>query len=90
MRADSDIDLFVVRPVGVDPDEGVWPDQLGRLARDATAWTGNDTRVLEFGQDEIGGSEDPLLVAIRDEGLRFAGPMGYLRRIGPEQLPAAR
>jgi hypothetical protein len=50
---DSDLDLFVVRPADVDVDAAAWVEQLGALERDATAWTGNDARVVEFGEDEL-------------------------------------
>jgi len=41
MRPDSDIDLFVVRPTGVDPGDP-WLEQLSSLAEAVTSWTGND------------------------------------------------
>ncbi len=31
--------------------------ELAEVQRLATAWTGNDTRVLEFGEGEVSGSE---------------------------------
>jgi predicted nucleotidyltransferase len=83
MRADSDIDLFVVRPRQVTDDEEVWAQQLLDLARSVHSWTGNDARILEYGADELDGgttSRDPVLSAVRQEGLRFAGPSNYLRK----------
>jgi hypothetical protein len=47
-----------------------------------SAWTGNDARVLEFGESEarplIG--RDPTLISIRDEGIHLAGDDRFLRR----------
>jgi hypothetical protein len=48
MRPKSDIDLLVVRPDTVDADDPQWRTQLDGLASSVTAWTGNDTRILEF------------------------------------------
>src|SRR5262247_3692319 len=48
MRADSDIDLFVVRPARIDADDDGWRAQVDKLTRHVTAWTGNDTRIIEL------------------------------------------
>jgi predicted nucleotidyltransferase len=46
--ARSDLDLFVLRgPVPVR-DDSRWSEQLAELEREATVWTGNEARVLEF------------------------------------------
>jgi predicted nucleotidyltransferase len=84
MRADSDIDLFVVRARGV-ADDTAWTEQLLSLAGDVHSWTGNDARILDYGADELGGglaTSDPVLSAVRREGLRFAGPTNYLHNVG--------
>ena len=47
MRPDSDIDLLVVRPKNVDIEGAEWRLQLETLSTDVTAWTGNDTRLLQ-------------------------------------------
>lgn len=44
----SDIDLFVVRPRAVPEEEAAWRDQLHRLQRDVTLWTGNRASVAEL------------------------------------------
>ncbi len=83
MRADSDIDLFVVRPRAVDPDLPAWSDQVTAIARDVTSWTGNDTRVLEYDAGDVSEGQvvgDPVLKDILAAGLVLHGPPSYLRR----------
>jgi predicted nucleotidyltransferase len=85
MRADSDIDLFIVRPRAIDPDLPPWRDQVDAMARDVTSWTGNDTRVLEYGTEEVSAGraiDDPVLNDIRRGGLVLHGPPSFLRRRG--------
>lgn len=82
MRPDSDIDVFVVRPSAVDGDDPTWRVQLDSLPSRVSAWTGNDTRVLEFDAGEVAtGLEEAagVLVDIRTEGVRLFGPATYLR-----------
>ncbi|MGH2625205.1 MAG: nucleotidyltransferase domain-containing protein [Anaerolineales bacterium] len=81
MRPDSDIDLLVVREDTVDADDPVWRDQVDALAREVTTWTGNDTRVLEFGAGEVRAgldAGDAVLLAARDEGIVLHGRLTYL------------
>jgi hypothetical protein len=83
MDPDSDLDLIVVRDDAVDVDDPAWRDQLDSLARDVTAWTGNDTRLLEFGAREVRAglaAGDDVLLAARDEGIVLHGPLTYLSR----------
>ncbi len=83
MHADSDIDLLVIRPKGVEVDDNVWAEQLYRLSEQVHHWTGNSTNVLELSEDEIAQGvkdEDPVLGAINKEGVRIHGPSSYLRR----------
>jgi predicted nucleotidyltransferase len=85
MRADSDIDLLVVRDDAVDVDDPGWRDQLDSLASDVTAWTGNETRILEFGVSEARAgltAGDGVLIAVRDEGSVLYGPLIYLSTLG--------
>ena len=81
--ADSDIDICLVRPREIgDPDRPDWRDRVDALARTVTAWTGNDTRVVEFGEDEVMAlaGRDPLLASISEEGIPLAGDESLLRR----------
>jgi len=83
MRPDSDIDLLVIRPRGIEADDDVWTDQLYEIAETVRRWTGNGSHVLELGEEEVreaAGNGDPVLVAIGEEGIRVQGPPSFLRR----------
>jgi Nucleotidyltransferase domain len=78
---DSDLDLLVIRPGGCDPDATAWRDQLTNLEANATAWTGNDARVLEYGEDELERGEiEPLLKDALRDGIELYGSPRPLRR----------
>ena len=85
METGSDIDLLIVRPDPVDPDDGRWTGQVDALSRDVSRWTGNDTRPLEYDESELRQAlrrRAPVLDAIRNEGLPLSGPDEYLRGAG--------
>jgi predicted nucleotidyltransferase len=77
----SDLDLLIVRPAACEPDEPVWQEQLSKLQTIASAWTGNDTRILEFGEQELtdGEPRQVLADAARD-GIELYGKLRLLRR----------
>jgi hypothetical protein len=72
---DSDIDLFIVRPAGIDEDDAAWRGQIDRALAAARSWTGNDARVLEYGEDELrsGRDRDPLLQEINESRIELVG-----------------
>jgi UTP:GlnB (protein PII) uridylyltransferase len=78
----SDVDLLVIRSSGCDPDSDPWRAQLLALQQAATAWTGNDARVLEYGEDELQGSSAERVIeeALRD-GIELTGSRRSLRRL---------
>lgn len=81
MRVDSDIDLFIVRPKGVDADDLRWVGQLSDLASLVTGWTGNDARILELSEDEVRiglVSGERVLVDIKEQGIVFFGETSFL------------
>ena len=83
MKNSSDIDLFVVRPDDLDTDQrGRWDDNLRALQRDASRWTGNDVRALEMSQTEVTENlrDEPVLEAIRYDGIVLYGSSGFWRR----------
>jgi hypothetical protein len=87
MRPDSDIDLLVVRPDLLDVEDPRWRRQLDGLSAEVTAWTGNDTRVLELGEAEVRRgleSDEPVLADVRAEGIVLFGPAAYLS-LGPRR-----
>jgi predicted nucleotidyltransferase len=75
----SDIDLLVIRPAGVDADDPLWREQVSILESAAASWTGNDTRVLEYGAAELDGPE-PVLDAAAYEGVELYGSLRTLLR----------
>jgi Nucleotidyltransferase domain len=80
--ADSDLDLFIVRPGSCDPDSEPWRDQLLDLQRSATAWTGNDARVLEYGEQELAAlAGASLLDDVLRDGIELFGSLRTLRRL---------
>lgn len=81
---ESDLDLLIVRSSEIDEDALVWREQVGGIQASATAWTGNDTRVLEVGEDELRtglGKREPVLAAALEDGLEIAGSLRRLRRL---------
>ena len=79
---ESDLDLLLVRPQGCDTDDATWRDQVASLEAAASAWTGNDARVLEYGEAEARrlGRSEPVLAEAASEGVELAGSLGTLRR----------
>lgn len=45
---DSDIDVLIVRPLGVDDAHPDWLDQIEHFIADVTAWSGNRCQVVEY------------------------------------------
>jgi len=80
--ADSDLDVLVIRRSDCDPESDSWRAQLAELERLATAWTGNDTRVLEFGEGDVSGSEaKSVLEDALHEGIELLGSRRALQRL---------
>ncbi|MBA3809659.1 MAG: nucleotidyltransferase domain-containing protein [Solirubrobacterales bacterium] len=81
-RAASDLDVLVIRPAGHEPDSSPWQDQLLALQRSASAWTGNDTRVLEYGEGEVAAaSSERVLEEALHDGVELFGKRRVLRRL---------
>ncbi len=80
MTPSSDIDLLLVRPDAASGPE--WEDQVATLATTVTRWLGNDTRILEFTEDEITarGFEEPVLDDVLREGLTVVGRRSWLNK----------
>jgi predicted nucleotidyltransferase len=81
-RAGSDLDLLVVRFDDIDEEAPEWRDQLADLERDATAWTGNEARVIEYGESDLvdPGVRRVVEDALRD-GLEVSGSRRQLRAL---------
>jgi len=80
--ASSDLDILVIRRGGGEPESAGWEDQLFALQKQATLWTGNDTRVLEFTEDELRSAPpEPALKEAAGSGIELYGPPAALRRL---------
>jgi predicted nucleotidyltransferase len=80
--ADSDLDVLVVRERACDPEDELWRTQLLELEQSATAWTGNDTRIVEFDEDElIEADPEPWLEDALRDGIELFGERRTLRRM---------
>jgi hypothetical protein len=73
--AGSDIDIFLLRPSGVHEDDSVWREQVMALEESASAWTGNDTRSLEYSQSDLPRlrREESVIAEIAADGIAIAG-----------------
>lgn len=80
MTTSSDIDLLLVRPSAVSAAE--WEDQVNDLTDTVTRWLGNDTRVLEYTENEIAkkGPDEPVLNDVLQEGLTVTGERSWLTK----------
>lgn len=78
----SDLDLLVIRPAQVAEDLDEWREQLNRLEKEMTGWTGNDAHVLEYGEADLrdGAVRGVIEVAIA-EGVEVYGSRRTLRRL---------
>lgn len=77
----SDLDLLVVRPAGCDPDAAPWQTQLAQLEEQARQWSGNDARIVEYGEEElVAGRPDELVLEALEEGISLCGEQQALLR----------
>jgi predicted nucleotidyltransferase len=79
MSLDSDIDLFLVRASDSEGDDA-WERRLTELARQVTAWTGNDGRIVEYTEYELRASAaagEPLLLEVSKQGRTVAGTRAW-------------
>ncbi len=78
----SDLDLLVVRPLAVSAEADKWRGQLAHLEDLGTAWTGNDTRILEYDEGEL---EDVAVRRVIEQaladGIELYGSQCALRRL---------
>ncbi len=79
MTSNSDLDLLLIRPD--DASQTTWDEQVAELSRAVSAWTGNDTRPLEYTDSELAGAAgERVLQDIAREGLTVAGTRAWLTR----------
>jgi predicted nucleotidyltransferase len=78
----SDVDLLVIRPTQIAEDLNEWREQLNLLEKEATAWTGNDARVLEYGEGDL--QDEAVRGVIEEaieEGIELYGSRRTLLRL---------
>ena len=81
MTVTSDLDLLLVRASLIDPDDERWRGQLAELARSATAWTGNDARIVEYCEGELTGTtSEPMIHEAAFEGIDIVGSLRTVLR----------
>lgn len=72
----SDIDLLIVRPEGVNDDDHTWRSQLDELAQAVRVWTGNHAGIVELSKAEfreLPARRPPILADLRADGIDLAG-----------------
>lgn len=75
--AQSDIDLFIVRPYDVAEEDTRWRGQIDILARQVQRWTGNHAGIAELAEAEIKRlrkSEPPIVDELRSNAIALSGP----------------
>ncbi len=82
-RADSDVDLLVVRPTNVDADDAAWRDVVDAIRGGAERLSGNRVEILEVAQRDVRTlirSKRPLWHEIvRDAVVVYGPPLNELR-----------
>lgn len=72
----SDIDLFVVRPVGVDAEDPGWLEQVDGLAESVWSWTGNHAGIAEIAEEELPRlrkERPPVVGELQQDAIDLAG-----------------
>jgi predicted nucleotidyltransferase len=76
----SDLDLLVIRDSNMDEDDPEWREQLASLERNATDWTGNEARVLEYAEDDLAdGAVQRVVEEALVDGVELWGSRRQLR-----------
>lgn len=73
---DSDIDVLIVRPNEVDPEDAQWTAQIDCFIEDVAAWSGNSCAVVEHSEaefSELMSSDERLARDIRADGITLTG-----------------
>lgn len=73
---DSDIDIFLVRPTGVDAEDDVWSEHLQDIGDAVLAWTGNHAGIVDFAERDVERMSEenpPVLEDLRRDGIDLAG-----------------
>lgn len=74
---DSDIDLFIVRPIRLSDEDSRWRGQINDLAGSVQRWTGNRAGIAEVAEAEINRlsqGETPIVNELRSDAIVLTGP----------------
>jgi predicted transcriptional regulator len=74
--ASSDIDLLIVRPADVDPDDVRWRGQVDGLADLVRRWTGNNAGIAEVSEGELPRlrkDRPPVVEEVSEDAVDLAG-----------------
>jgi len=72
----SDIDIFIVRPRGVDEGDAQWRTQINALADAILAWTGNHASVSEIPAADLARlrrERPPVVQNVEKDGITLVG-----------------
>jgi predicted nucleotidyltransferase len=77
----SDVDILLVRARSVGADDDAWREQLERLSRDVTSWTGNDARIVELSETEVLARPPSVALDALSDGIDLLHARQLLRRL---------
>jgi predicted nucleotidyltransferase len=72
----SDIDLLIVRPADLDPEDAAWRAQLDELADSVRRWTGNNAGIAEVSEGELPRlrkDRPPVVEEVSEDAVDLAG-----------------
>ncbi len=72
----SDIDLLLIRPDSIAPDDQPWANDRALLSESVERWSGNHAAVLDWTIDELRtarAKQEPLLADMMNEGITVYG-----------------
>jgi predicted nucleotidyltransferase len=72
----SDIDLLIVRPADLDPEDATWREQLDELADSVRRWTGNNAGIAEVSEGELPRlrkNRPPVVEEVSEDAVDLAG-----------------
>ncbi len=68
----SDIDVFLVRPDGVDSDDQVWSDAVDTLGRRIRRWSGNSASIIQATPEQVLAMidrQEPIVSDLRNDAV---------------------
>lgn len=72
----SDIDVFMVRPANIDPDDPRWATAVDDLSRSVARWSGNRASIIQATPAQVAAMvarSEPIIEALREESIPLTG-----------------